>query len=699
MTRRHFVATCTFGAAHAAAPPTRTEPVGWVRTITRMAFGTPGEVEKLADMGVEVLHTNLVWPYFPLRRDRGGLSVTDQEALNRLVRACHSRGMKLSLGLPPFMPVALVKQHPEWREHHDDTGHILKVVPNETDLGTRSGCNLGPWGNYLIDVCCELAGDYGIDVYSFDGNYHPRICYCPACKRAYRKERDQELPPRVDLKEIPYREYLVWRGTKLVAHYESLKRRLREVRPQAAILSWTVNAGRFGHFLHSPRAMPIEVNRVFDLPMQEWWLDESNLGASIMPAFGAAYLRAVANDGPCACEPYLISRATPHATDSFPYQERLARAMLALTHGSIAAHSIGWAGHAESTRDIFAEVRQRSRWLSRTSRLPWAGLLVSEQTRQFASFSDIRERFLPPVLGTFRAMLEEHLPVNLLTDLELTEDSLARYRVLILPDCIALSDAQVRSVRRFVEAGGGLVASGESSLADELGRARKDFALADLFGTSHQGRQVGTARLSLTKDLPFTDGRLNRLVPGTGVTFRGPILSIREPTSAKVAWRRTVEGGKSQPGALFRNVGKGRVVYLASALDAALWSHSYPYQRLLLTGAIAWAAASPPPVRVKAPMCVQMSCYSRKQGKTTETIVHLFNNVVTTAHHGQPSAEVPLREEIVPIHQLRIVFTGSLPRRVFSQPENKELPMRRTGETVTVVVPKLELHSMVVATR
>ena len=52
-------------------------------------------------------------------------------------------------------------------------------------------------------------------------------------------------------------------------------------------MSWAVNSGRYGHLMSSPRSMPARMTRLFDLPMQEWWLDESNLGASIAPAFGA----------------------------------------------------------------------------------------------------------------------------------------------------------------------------------------------------------------------------------------------------------------------------------------------------------------------------------------------------------------------------------------------------------------------------
>src|SRR5262249_27058759 len=187
-------------------------------------------------------------------------------------------------------------------------------------------------------------------------------------------------------------------------------------------------------------------------------------------------------------------RGNPYGTDSFPHHERLTRTLLALTHGNAAAHSVGWAGHRESTRDVFREVVAREKHLIGTKTMPWLALLVSEQTRQFSAYGDIAGRFLPHVFGAFRCAMEEHLPVSLITDEDVTLAELSRHRVLMLPGSAALSDAQVRAVRAFIEAGGGLVATGEASLCDELGRPRKDFALADVFGVGYRGRPASAAK-------------------------------------------------------------------------------------------------------------------------------------------------------------------------------------------------------------
>jgi hypothetical protein len=734
-TRRQFLAAAAAGAALPAlaaaagpaggpAPFEAVKPPAWVYGVTRMAFGTPGEVEKAARSGVQVFHTNVVWPYFPLRRDGGGLSADDGRRLRDLTADCHHRGIKLGLGLPPFPPVALARKHPDWRVHPDDTGAALKVAPAEDDLGTRLGCNLGPWGDYLIAVCAELVGDYGVDCFSFDGNYHPPLCFCPACKAAYRKDRGRDLPPRADLDDVAYREYLAWRGERLEDHYRRLQQAIKAANPDAALISWTVNAGRYGHFLYSPRAMPTRLNRLFDLPMQEWWHDETNLGASVAPAFGAAYLRAVAGDRPCASEPYLMARGNPYGTDSFPAHERLTRAMLNLAHGGVAAESFGWPGHVASAEQVFREVRRRAEWLPRAEPLPWAALLVSEQTRQFYAYRDIAGRFVPHVFGAFRAALEEHLPLTLVNDWDLLDAAaLARYAVLLLPNAATLSDAQAAAVRAFVRGGGGLVATGETSLCDELGRPRRDFALADVFGVSYRGRpapagdrpaldenfaavlgddywnqRVGVATLTWGDHPLLRDAKLRGLVPGKSVNFRGPLVRVIDPGANEVAVRMTPEG-KGQaplPALVLRRFGEGRVAYFAAAVDAALWSYPYPYQRRLLARALEWAARGPAPVTAAAPLCVQAAYYTQPAAGGRRVVVHLFNGVNTAAGHGLPAAEVPLREEVLPVHGVTVRFRGDAPKTFRWEPDGRALAAKRAGDVTEVEVPPLEIHGLLV---
>lgn len=739
VTRREFLGMSAAGLTTAlvldhvvvgAEPPSpQGVPVkipDWVRSITRMAFVTPGEIDRAAELGVQVCHGNAVWPYFPLRRDGGGLSPADQALMKGIVDRCHRQGMKYCLGLPPFPSVTCVNAHPEWRTRPDASEASLKVEPLEDNLGTRLGCNNGPWGDYLIDVCVELVEDFGIDGYSFDGNYHPPICYCVACQASYQQDCGKPIPARVNLDDIAYREYLAWRGERLEQHYSRLQQRLKGQNPDAVVMSWTVNAGRYGHYLHSPRAMPTRMNQLFDLPMQEWWLDETNFGASVAPAFGAAYSRAVAGDRPAASEAYLMSRGNPYGTDSFPKHERITRSMLGLTNGSVSAESLGWPGHQESIKAVFDEIKLREKTVIGATPLPWAALLVSEQTRQFYAYRDIADRFLPHVFGSFRVAMEEHLPLSLINDWDVIDSKgmagLANFKVLILPAAAALSDGQVTAIRAFVRAGGGLVATGESSLCDELGRPRPDFALADLFGVSYRGRpaaptqretldanfaitvdeaywrqRVGAATLSWTDSSIWDDSVLKSLVPSRSATFKGPQVLVTEPKAGEVI-ARMVPAGSTQPSipaVIARTFGAGRVAYLPAGLDAAMWSYSYPYQRRMLTRLIQWAAGDVPfSIQIEAPKCVQATFWKKGEADTSQTVIHFFNGLNTTANHGLPAVDVPLREETVPIHGIK-VHLDKRPGQVFVEPGHQVPTFVDPAETV-IELPPLAIHQMLV---
>ena len=67
-------------------------------------------------------------------------------------------------------------------------------------------------------------------------------------------------------------------------------------------------------------------------------------------------------------------------------------------------------------------------------------------------------------------------------------------RVLVLPDVRVLSDRSSEVVRRFVKAGGGLVASGETGLFDHSLQSRTNFSLADVFHADYLSSREMTTR-------------------------------------------------------------------------------------------------------------------------------------------------------------------------------------------------------------
>ena len=54
--------------------------------------------------------------------------------------------------------------------------------------------------------------------------------------------------------------------------------------------------------------------------------------------------------------------------------------------------------------------------------------------------------------------------------------------------------------------------------------------------------------------------------------------------------------------------------------------------------------------------CAFMPSPCARRRMASASIVHLFNDVNTTAGHGHPAEEVPLREEVMPIHDITVTF-------------------------------------------
>ena len=94
--------------------------------------------------------------------------------------------------------------------------------------------------------------------------------------------------------------------------------------------------------------------------------------------------------------------------------------------------------------------------------------------------------------GMYYALLEGRFLFDFVHEDKLAPEDLAKYSALLLPNTALLSDQQCRQLRAYVDAGGSLLATFETSLYNERNERRKDFGLADVFGIHKAGDVVGT---------------------------------------------------------------------------------------------------------------------------------------------------------------------------------------------------------------
>lgn len=83
---------------------------------------------------------------------------------------------------------------------------------------------------------------------------------------------------------------------------------------------------------------------------------------------------------------------------------------------------------------------------------------------------------------------DEGLQYNFLSYIDVIQNGIPKeYKVLILPACLCLSDAEARQIRQFVNEGGTVIADYLPGLWDQHGKGRQTGVLDDLFNTKESG--------------------------------------------------------------------------------------------------------------------------------------------------------------------------------------------------------------------
>ena len=288
-----------------------------------------------------------------------------------------------------------------------------------------------------------------------------------------------------------------------------------------------------------------------------------------------------------------------------------------------------------------------------------------------------------PLRGWMQALVRARIPYRPI-HIDRVAESGSELTVLILPNLGALSDAQLAAIRRFVDRGGSLIATGQSGLFDEWGDARPDFALGDLFGVSRSGSTT-TARaaserlrgnaaaqtyLRLTPELrarvdgphvagePPASGARHPVLAGFEQTdilpYGGSLEPLRVAAGASVlatfipafpafppetAWMR--EPRTEIPGLVVNEQGGRRVAFVPADIDRRYAIDNLPDHGDLLANLVRWAARDSIPLRVEGPGLLDVELYRQSD----RLVLHVVNLT------GAGSWRAPM-EEIIPVGPL-----------------------------------------------
>jgi hypothetical protein len=316
------------------------------------------------------------------------------------------------------------------------------------------------------------------------------------------------------------------------------------------------------------------------------------------------------------------------------------------------------------------------------------GLVWSQRNTDFYGRDNAAELVDAPYGGYAQALIRARIPYLPVHTADIDRES-AGLSVLILANVGSLSDEECAAIRRFVTRGGSLIATGESSLYNEMGDPRPDFALADLLRVHAQGKPVrpqqaggarrggGTASIHTYLRLhpefrarvygpkngkePAATGERHPVLQGFEETdiipFGGALQALSVDPGAVVAltfvpefpvyppetaWMR--EPDSKIPGLVVNeSSGGSRVAYLAADLDRRYLRELMPDHANLLANLVRWAARDAIPLHVQGAGLVDCHLYRQE----ARLILHVVN--LTSA----ATWRAPI-DELIPIGPLQV---------------------------------------------
>jgi hypothetical protein len=325
-------------------------------------------------------------------------------------------------------------------------------------------------------------------------------------------------------------------------------------------------------------------------------------------------------------------------------------------------------------------------------------MVYSQQTGAYYGRGMDREKVEDPIMGFYQALIEARIPFEMVHEGLLDAEHIDHFKTLILPNVAALSDEQCQQIRAYVERGGSLVVTHETSLYDEWGSPRSDFGLADVLGVHYGGQVQGVIKNSylnletdpatgkrhpLLNGLEYADRIINggnRVVVRAAADFGHPPLTL-VPSYPDLPMEEVYprQPHTDIPEVYAREIGKSRVVYFPWDIDRIFWEILNVDHGKLLANAVEWATNAEPPVTVSGQGVIDLTVWEQENSMT----VHLVNMTNPMMMRG------PFRE-LYAIGEQRVKVRlpeGRQVRRVQLLRHGQEVPVDVRDGWVHITVP------------
>lgn len=619
----------------------------------------------------------------------------DKDAFGELAAACRKLGMNVVARVDPHAAHReMAEAHPDWMAA-DESGKTRAhwAMPEYTVT-----CGLGPYNfDFMTSVVREIVTNYEVDGIFANRWSGSGMCYCRHCAESFRRFSGFELPRAEGPAEVRNK-HIVWRDEKLFELWDLWDTVISKARPDAVFIPNTgggalseIDMDRTGR-----KAATLFADRQGRSGSTPVWACGKN-GKEYRAGLGDKPIAGLFSVGLEA--PYRWKDSTQSAAELKIWAaEGIAQGLRPwLIKFNARPTDERWMKPME---EIFDWHYRNDKYMRNTSNLARTGLVFSQQTARFYGGAAARQRVEEAIQGAYHAMIEARIPFDMVHDHRLDEQSLARFDTLLLPNVAALSDTQCGQLHRFVERGGGIVATHETSLYDEWGRRRSDFGLTGLFGAHFAGQVITRQQNAYLRFANAAHPLLAGFV-GAKRTIHGaarvevketaagscPLLTIPSYPDLPMEEVYVRKGSPEYPAVFTAEVGRGRVVYFPFDLDRTFWEVMHPDHGRLLANAVRWVSRGKQVLEVSGPGIIDMAVW-RQASSLTVHLVNLTNPMLMRAPFREiipiGGQEVALRlPDGVEPKAVKLLVSGGIPK------------WTAIGGVLRVITPSIGLHEVI----
>ncbi len=571
------------------------------------------------------------------------------------------------------------KAHPDWFAI-DASGKPYKAA----DL--YISCVNSPYYNEhipaILKEIAELYHPEGFTDNSWSGLGRDSICYCENCKKSFRNKTGNNIPQVKNWDYHAYRDWIKWNYNRRLEIWDLNNHTTKSAGGKHCI--WAgMNSGSISGQSKSFRDYK-EICKRADIIMLDdqartdagGFQHNGEIGKLIHGLLGWDKLIPESMAQYQAHKPWFRLASKPEPEARMWMVNGIAGGIQPWWHMISAYHEDRRMYH--SPEPVFKWHKANEEYLINRRPIATVGVVWSQQNMDFYGHDDAEELVELPWRGMTQAMIRARIPY-----LPVHADDIARdanqFSVIVLPNLAVMTDEHINSIKRFVDRGGSLIATGDSSLFNPSGDVRPDYALADLFGAHLVTPRTANAKppveklageayhtyLRLTPELrrqtngphkgdePAITGKRHFILNGFDETdilpYGGLLEPLRIDSKAEVlmtfipqfptyppekAWMR--EPKTNIPGLIINTRANGsRIAFVQADIDRQFGRSNLPDHGNLLRNLIRWAAKDNIPLAMEGAGLVDCHLYSQQK----RLVFHIVN-LTSTATWRQPLDEL-----------------------------------------------------------